>query len=163
MGGQRQERGFLCEREWRPDVAERLVYYLPLPALLCQLRPTCGREVIVLSLSAGLRGAPLALDMALSLETVEHRIQHSVGPLQIPSGKLVHPPENSVAIRVTLRQDGENQWSRGSGDKIFVDVHTVQVSRLSLYLVLLYMALLCTSSRRSLPAVPEALGCRGTF
>ena len=63
------------------------------------------------------------IEVALPLETVEYWVEHSVGPLQLPAGKLAHALEERVAVRVTLGQNGENQWGGGGGDEVFVDVH----------------------------------------
>src|SRR6476661_4022703 len=88
-----------------------------------ELLPSSCRQMIVLPLSARLSGAPFALDISLPLETVEHRVEHSIGPLQVTGGKLAHALEDGVAVGVALSQNGENQWGGAGGDQIFADVH----------------------------------------
>src|SRR5690606_25359616 len=111
------------KRHRQPDVPERLVHGLPLLTLLGELRPALRREAIVLPLAARLRLPPPALDVTLALETVEHRVEHAVGPLQLAAGKLAHALEDRVAVGVVLGQDGEDQRRGGGRDEVFVDVH----------------------------------------
>ena len=96
---------------------------LPLLTLLRELCLPSWRKAIVPSLPAGLGAAPLSLDVSLPLEPVEHRIEHSIGPLQLAGGKLAHAFQDGVAIGVTLRQNRKNERGSGSGDEVFIDVH----------------------------------------
>ena len=76
---------------------------------------------------------------------MEHRVEHAVGPLQLPAGKLAHPFEDGVAVGVTLGQNGEDQGRGSGGDEVFVDVHCLY-TREGQYLELLYIILLCIST-----------------
>src|SRR5687768_2209505 len=106
-----------------PDVSQRRVDRLPLLPLLGELRATLGSDAVVLALASRLRGSPLPFDVTLALEPVQHRIEHPVGPLELPPGQLAHPLQDRVAVRVPLGDDREDQRSGRGSYQVLVDFH----------------------------------------
>src|SRR5512139_2917037 len=107
----------------RPDLPERLVHGLPLAALVGQLpAPGVGYSV-VLPPPPRLCPRPPGFDEAGALQSMEHRIEHAVSPLQSASGELTNPFQDGVAVAVPFGQDGEYQGRRRGCDEVFADAH----------------------------------------
>ena len=68
-----------------PDAPQGSVHGLPLLPLGGELRPAFFGDPVVLAPAAVLGRRPLRDDMSLALESVQHRIEHAVGPLQVPA------------------------------------------------------------------------------
>src|SRR5439155_25082480 len=77
-----RRRSSYCARP-HPDTPQGTVHGLPLLPLGGELRPAFSRDPVVFAPAAALGCGPLCRHMALALETVQHGIQHAVGPLQV--------------------------------------------------------------------------------
>ena len=104
--------------------AQGAVHDLPLLPLRRELRPAFFRDPVVLAPAAALGRGPLRRDVALALEPVQHRIEHAVGPLQVPARQLGHPLDDGVAVAVAFGEDGEHERRGGGGDQVLAHVHT---------------------------------------
>src|SRR4029077_20218778 len=98
-----------------------------------ELRAPIFRQAVVLPAAAALRRSPLRCDEAVTLQPVQHRIQHAVGPMQMPPGQLVDALDDGVAVALTLGEDGEHEWRRRGGDEVFSEVHTSEPYTLNFY------------------------------
>src|SRR5688500_3831828 len=87
-----------------PQVAQRARDGRPLPLLLRERRaPVVGDRVVATLASLGGR-PPFGGDVAEPLQTVEQRIEHPVGPLELAAGQLTDALEDGVAIALALAQ-----------------------------------------------------------
>src|ERR671920_136293 len=111
------------KKERLPDAPQRRVHRLPLPAFLRELSPAPGRDPVVLATAAALRNFPSRLDVAEPLEPVQSRVEHPVRPLHATSGQLPNSLEDGVSVAVLFGQDRQDDWGRGSGYQVLVDLH----------------------------------------
>ena len=86
---------------------------------------------VVLALAPGLGRAPGRLDVTLSLQPVQERVEHAVGPRHLPAGQLPDPLENRVAVRLAVGEDAEHERRRRRGDEVLVDVHALPATATS--------------------------------
>src|SRR5687768_12950569 len=133
--------------EGRPDPPERLIHGPPLPALVGQMLPPRSGHPVVFPPPARLRFFPSGLDETGALQSMENRIEHAVGPLQLAPGQLANPFQDGVAIGVPFGQDGENQGSGCRRDQILVDVHRTGGADGDECIEVLYIDLQCTQGR----------------
>src|SRR5688500_20243612 len=97
--------------------------------MLCRLCPALVGDAVIFAPPADVRLAPSPFDVTKPLKTVEHGIEHSVGPFQPAAREVAHSLENGVAVRVAFGEDGQDKRCRGGGDKILVDIHGCCVVR----------------------------------
>ena len=76
----------------------------PLRAFLMSHVAAVFRELVVLAPAPHLGVAPLGEDQPIFLQAVEHRVEHPLAPQELPSGKLLYPLDQCVAIAVTFSQ-----------------------------------------------------------
>src|SRR4029077_13021226 len=98
-----------------------------------ELRAPIFRQAVVLPAAAALRRSPLRCDEAVTLQPVQHRIQHAVGPMQVPAGQLVDALDDGVAVALTLGEDGEHEWRCRRGNQNFSEGHTSEPYTLNFY------------------------------
>jgi hypothetical protein len=108
----------------QPEAAQGLVHDLPSSPLGFELRPPFLRQAVVLPATAALRRSPLRRDEPVALQTVQHRIEHAVGPVEMPAGELADAFDDGVAVAVTFGEDGEHERRRRGGDEILSELHT---------------------------------------
>ena len=94
----------------------------------CRWAASCARpslrDPVVLTPAAVLGRGPLRRDMTLALEPVQHRIEHAVGPLQVPARQLGHSLDDGVAVAVAFGKDGEHERRGGRSNQVLTHVHT---------------------------------------
>ena len=90
----------------------------------CELRAAFLGNPVVLASSAVLGRGPLRHDMTLSLQAVEHGIEHAVGPLQMPARQLRDPLDDGVAVAIAFGEDREHERGGGRSYQVLVHVHT---------------------------------------
>src|SRR6185436_5304441 len=91
-----------CRARLHPEPAEGTVHDLPLLALRRELSPAFASDSVVLALAAAFGRGPLRGDETLALEAVQNRIEHAVGPLEVPARQLGHSLDDGVAIAVAF-------------------------------------------------------------
>src|SRR5882762_7676090 len=127
----------------RPDSAQRRIDQLPLASLARQLRPSLPGDAVVLAPAAAFRDLPPRCDVAETLEVVQHRIQHAIGPLQLTARQLADPFDNCVAVTVAPGQKGQHERRRRGRNEILTELHIERVPYERVpYLASSYMAII---------------------
>src|SRR5207248_8180611 len=93
------------------DSPQCAVNGLPLLPLDGELGPAFFRDPVVLAPAAALGRVPLRRHITLAFETMQHGIQHAVGPLQVSARQLGHPLDDGVAVTFALGKNAEYQRS----------------------------------------------------
>ena len=83
-----------------PDPSQCRVHRLPLPPFLCELGFPLGGDPVVFAATARLCFFPPRFDVAEPLEPMQNGIKHPVRPLHVPSGQLLNPLDDCVAVAV---------------------------------------------------------------
>lgn len=86
-----------------PDPPQRRVHRMPLPPFLCELSFPSRGDPIVFAAAARFRFFPPRFDIAESLEPMQNGVEHPVRPLHLPSGQLLNPLDDGVAVAVPFQ------------------------------------------------------------
>ena len=81
----------------------------PLLAMVGELFAAGSGDSVILAAPPRLGRPPFRRHQALSLEAMEDRVKHAVGPLQVAAGELADTLDNGVAVAVALSQNGEDK------------------------------------------------------
>src|SRR3712207_7982173 len=54
---------------------------------------------------------------------MQYGVEHPVCPLHAPARQLPNPLEDGIAVAVLFGQDRQDDWRRGSGYQVLVDLH----------------------------------------
>src|SRR5262249_40016739 len=116
-----------------PDPTQSAVHGPPLLPLRSELRPAFFSNPVVLAPAAAVRCGPFRCAVTLALEAMQDRIEHSVGPLEVPARQLGDSLDDRVAVIVAFGKDGEHK-RRGRGrNQVLTEVHTWRYYTLLFY------------------------------
>jgi hypothetical protein len=109
--GDRTGRNLRCgtRRDRRgPESIEDRLNGPPWPAVIDHHGMGSGAELVVLALATGFRSAPAGVDEPIGLQSVEDRVKHAIGPLDLPAGEFPYLLDDGVAVAFASLKDAQD-------------------------------------------------------